>query len=252
MKQSTLLLALINILLLSQIFTSCKKETLSLGSPIVEEFATAKGGGNPNTPPTTYLRVTISDDAGNKITSDGGGDYLDGVGNIRAQFDNAGNFQFNTRLQSRPNQTTPLTRYIKFNFDSPLEGYPVNNPPISGDPNLDIGDRLVTIGSSLIPATPIQTMTVGSSQCITLHGGTAYSTKTEPAPAWGVNFHRNYDDVAGSPTSFAVITRNSETQWTMVPGNCAISSNSDVAALRNGETLYGYYHLPFSITLTKL
>jgi hypothetical protein len=68
-----------------------------------------------------------------------------------------------------------------------------------------------------------------------------------------VSFHKGFEDTAASPTAFAVFTRVSGTPavWTVQPaGSC--SPASSVAALRSadGSILYGYYSIPFLLTLT--
>jgi hypothetical protein len=239
---------ILNAILIGLAFTACKKQTSdTVQSPRSEEIATAAGGSKPISLSTVYLKVTISDATGNKITGDGLGDYIHGVDNVRAELDGIGSFQFDALYQSKPNQTLPLIRWVNFNFNDPI-GTPA--PPFTGDQQ--IGNRMITNSSSLSPYTPIQNMTINQSQCITLAAGSTYMTRTNTPPIWRVNFHGNYEDISASPSAFAIITRISDTQWTITPGNCSISSSTNVGALRNGDILYGYYHMPFSITLTKL
>lgn len=76
--------------------------------------------------------------------------------------------------------------------------------------------------------------------------GIANSTNT-----WKASFHKGLEDTQTSATVFAVVTRVSSKVWTITPmGTC--SPNSNVASLRDNadNTLYGYYNLPFSFTLT--
>jgi len=225
---------ILNVLMIAFVFTACNKQS----SDVIkqeEEIATAKaGGGKPGTVAEVPLRLSIND-IGNKITSDGGGDYVNGSQNMKVVFDQYGNLIFD----NRKSQGKPAQRVYQTNLDNPLQ--------VIIDPGFTngTGNYMATTKSNQFSSfTPIQNMTVGASQCITFHGGAGQN--------FVFSFHGGNEDNSASPTSFAVITRNSATEWTMTPGSCSISANTDVAALRLSGTLYGYYHMPFSFTLTKL
>jgi len=85
------------------------------------------------------------------------------------------------------------------------------NPPVTGN---DKVTAITTIAVAAFTFIPLQNLVVGQSECVGLTGG-------------------------------------SGAEWTVTPvGSC--SPNSNVCALRNGPgTLYGYYNLPFALTLTK-
>ena len=241
MKRATLLFPIMNILLLSLVFTSCKKETAgSVTSDPKEEIATASPGLKPVTYPEVPLKLTISDAAGNNITSDGGGDYVSGgPQSVSAKFDQYGNFIFNCGLGGQGNNTY-MIRWFNFNFSQPIQIF--ITPPVS---NSERGRGITTGPVAAYTFIPLQNLSVGQSECVGLTTGISGNP-------WTVNFHRAAEDVSSSPTAYAVFTRINATQWTVTPvGSC--SPNSNVCALRNGPgTLYGYYNMPFSFTLTKL
>ena len=216
-------------------FTACKKQSSNMKiSVATDEITSAK----PGTVPGVSLKMTINDAAGNNITSDGGGDYVNGSQSVSAAFDQYGNFIFSCGKGGHGNNTY-LIRWMNFNFSQPIQVF--INPPINGN---DKGLAITTISVSAFTFIPLQNLAVGQSECVGLTTG--------GDSAWVANFHRGAEDVPGSPSAYAVFTRISSTQWTVTPvGSC--SPNSNVCALRNGPSvLYGYYNMPFSFTLTKL
>ena len=229
-----------NAFLLVLTFTSCKKQTTDIAASYdFEEIATATAkGGKPSGPAEVFLKVTVDNTAGYKITSDGGGDYVNGLQNVGAKFDGPGNFIFSCGLSGHgPNAT--LVRWMNIDFNSPVQ---VSiNPPITGNDKVTAITTLPAAGFTFVP---LQNMVVGQSQCVGLTGGSGAN--------WIMNFHRGAEDISSSPSAYAVFTRISLTQWAVTPaGSC--SPNSNVCALRNGpEILYGYYNMPFSFTLTKI
>lgn len=250
MKHATFFFPLINILLLGLLFISCKKETAQpVFSTSTEEFATAKSGGNPNTPPVISLRVSVSDAAANNITSDTKGDYINGVDYVQAVLDQSGTFAFNTLNASSPK--TIAKRWVNYNFNSPVDPGNTYRP----DPNNSKNCHFSTGGSiyGTNPYIPIQYLGVNgnpTSECIYMGNSVANNSTS-----WRVSFHKGNEDVSTSPTAFAVVTRASINPdiWTIAPvGVC--SANSNVASLRSddGSFLYGYYYIPFYFTLTKL
>jgi hypothetical protein len=215
--------------------TSCQKIDVpptadgAKGQALVEKAA----GNKPNTTPEVSLKLSISDAAGNKITSDGGGDYVNGSQNMRVVFDQSGNLIFdNKNVQGKP-----AVRFYHTNLDNPVQV--VNDPGFTSG----TGNYMASISSALLPFTPIQNMAIGTSQCITFHGGVGNG--------FIFHFHDYPEDISTSPTSFATVTRVSATVWTMSPSSCSVSTNSDVAGLRLSGVFYGYYHMPFAFTFTK-
>lgn len=220
--------------------TSCKKTNIKPGddaNPV--DLSSAKGNsGKPTGPVEVFLKVTVDNTAGYNITSDGGGDYVTGSQSVSAKFDASGNFIFSCGLGGHGNNTY-MIRWMNINFSQPIQVF--INPPITGS------DKVTAITTGFVAAytfIPLQSLAVGQSECVGLTGGSNAN--------WVMNFHRTAEDVNGSPSAYAVFTRISATQWKVTTaGSC--SPNSNVASLRYGPgTLYGYYNMPFSFTLTKL
>lgn len=219
-------------------FSACQKQTSVSNTPILsEEIETAKPDAKPNTLAEVLVKLTVND-AGTNLTSDGGGDYVNGSQAVGAKFDAYGNFIFSCGTSGKGPNAIQL-RWLNIDFNSPIQVF--INPPITGS---DKVTAITTISVAAYAFIPLQSLAVGQSECVGLTGGSGAD--------WTMNFHRAAEDVPGSPSAYAVFTRTSSTQWTVTPiGSC--SPNSNVCALRNGPgVLYGYYNMPFSITLTKL
>lgn len=203
--------------------------------------------------PVVSLKVTISDVNGSfsvyNITSDGKGDYLNGVDYVEAVLDGWGTFAFNTLNSSRP--ATVAKRWVNYNFNNPVESNNTYRPSPSNTKNYHFSTGGTAYGTN--PFIPIQNLGVNgnpSTECIYMGNGIYNSTS-----GWRVSFHKGYEDISNGPTSFAVVTRTSISPaiWTITPvGIC--SPNSNIASLRSqdGSLLYGYYYLPFFFTLTAL
>lgn len=225
--------------------TSCEKKASDVQAVSDSQEVASAGKGKPgSTIQEVLLKVTVNDAAGDKLTSDPNveGDYINGSQKVSAKFDQYGNFIFSCGLGGHGNNTY-LIRYMNINFDSPVQVF--IPPPITGN------DKVLAITTGQVAGvnfTPIQNLTPGQSECIGLTGGSS--------SGWVMNFHRDTEDVPASPSAYMVVTRSSTNpdQWTMTPvGTCSPNSNVNVCALRNGPgTLYGYYNMPFSFTLTKL
>jgi len=236
---------LANSLFIVLIFIACKKQpdVAAPGSP--EEIA-EKAGSSPNSLPVVSLRVTITD-VGYGITSDGKGDYVNGVDYVQATLDQSGTFAFNTLNSNSPK--TIAKRWVNYNFNSPLDPNNIYRPTPDLQHNYHFSTGGSTFGTN--PFIPLQNLGINgnpSTECIYMGNSVANSTTV-----WRVSFHKGNENTADSPTAFAVATRKSTTQWTITPlGSC--SPNANVASLRNddGSVLYGYYYIPFSFTLTKI
>jgi len=237
-------------LLASHCLTSCKKQTTAFATPVAnEEIGSAKTGGNPNALPTISLRVTINDAEGNKITSDGKGDYINGTDYVQAILDQAGTFAFNTFAPPSKIKNAVVKRWVTYNFNNPVDPANTYRPSPDNNHNYHFSSGGSPYGTN--PVIPLQNLGISgnsATECIYMGNGVSNSTTT-----WRVSFHKALEDAQTSPTAFAVVTRVGSTVWTITPmGSC--SPNSNVASLRNNadDTLYGYYYLPFSFTLTKL
>ena len=227
------------LLVTSLAMMSCQKETTGIAKIIDTKDQHVEESAKPVSTAAVSLKMTVNNSAGYNITSDGSGDYVTGLQNVSAKFDAYGNFIFSCGLGGRGNNTY-LVRWLNINFSQPF-GVITNPPPITGN---DKVTAITTIPAVGLAFTPLQSMTIGQSQCVGLTGGSGAN--------WVMNFHRGTEDVSSSPSAYAVFTKISSVQWTVTPaGTC--SANSNVCALRNGpDVLYGYYTMPFSFTLTKL
>lgn len=230
--------------------TSCNKKTADIRlTPATEEFATASKGSNPNSLPVISLRVTVNDADGNNITSDGKGDYINSIDYVLAILDQSGTFAFNTFAPSSKIKNATVKRWVTYNFNNPVDPGNTYRPLPDNSQNYHFSTGGSSYGTN--PFIPLQNLGINgnpATECIYMGNGIANGTTT-----WRVSFHKGLEDTQTSPTAFAVVTRVNSTVWTISPmGIC--SANSNVASLRNNadNTLYGYYYLPFSFTLTRL
>jgi hypothetical protein len=219
-------------------FASCKKRVVEETTINNSNEATIAKASKPGTYPSLSLRMTVNDGLGNKITSDGQGDYINGFQNMKVEFDIYGNFMF-SGASSNP-KTSPQ-RYLNYNFSDPSSLTP--NPSVTGT---YIGSFISTGQTLTSPDnTPLQNLAINATKCIGFSAGINIDGGV-------VNFHRNFEDDATSPTAYVYVTRVSSTQWIvtpMPPGAGGCSNISNVAALRVSTVLYGYYNIPFSFTL---
>ncbi|HMA22066.1 MAG TPA: hypothetical protein VKO87_14750 [Gemmatimonadaceae bacterium] len=194
--------------------------------------------------PTVPLVVTISDTDSvgipYNIQSDGKGVYTDGVQDVQAVLDSYGTFALNTAGRRTP------TRWVRYDFNNPVDPANAYRP----NPSTLQNYHFSTGASDYSPFIAIQNLGVSgnpASECVYM-GNSIANTST----SWRVSFHKGYEDVASSPTAFAVVTRTSVTPavWTISPSG-ACSPVSNVGALRSsdGSILFGYYNLPFYFTL---
>lgn len=219
--------------------SSCTKKTSEITKPALpEEYASVTAKGKPGATIEVSLSMTVNDASGNKITSDNGTPYTNGVGNVKVVFDQAGNFMFG-QASSNP-RVPPMTRYLKYKLDDPLPTYLVR-----ADAQ---GNFISTITTATSPnTTALQNLTVGQTKCIGFSGA---------VPGGVINFHRNsYEDTPTSQSSYVYVTRTGLDTWVMnavPPISGACSALSSISAFRNQETLFGYYNMPFSFTLTRI
>lgn len=221
-------------LLLPFAIISCQKQAPDVLPDNKTDVTTATNALRTGLSPI-YLKVTVSDVSGYKITSDGGGDYINGFQNVSANFDQYGNLQFDTNPGIN-NKTKPnAVRWMNFSFDSPVSGpsptYPAN---IITNPKGNY--RIVTQNDG---QTPPQSMTPTTSETIKLGGGFADGSSTD----WNFSFH--YNNVGS--TSYVILTRIDSNTWTITG-----ATNPPVARLISNGAVIGFYNLPFSLTLTKL
>jgi hypothetical protein len=231
---------MISVLVLVFAMISCSKETYTpMDIEHQKDMRSVTTNGKRVTTGAVALIMTVSDASGNKITSDGNVTYENGTDNVRVEFDQYGNFMFGQASSNR--RVPPMTRFLNINFDSPETGYSSYGSHKS--------NFISTITTSTSPnPTLLQNLATGETKCIGLSAGIS------TIEGGVLNFHRNAEDNATSPTAYVYVTKINATQWVMTPvppasGGCSPISN--VGALRINGALSGYYNMPFSFTLTK-
>src|SRR5688572_13998013 len=148
---------IINLCILIFVFGSCKKQ--STEKPATnEEIASAKAGGNPNAFPTISLRVTINDAEGNKITSDGKGDYINGTDYVQAILDQSGTFAFNTFSPPQKIKNAVVTRWVNYNFNNPVDPENTYQPSPDNSHNYHFSTGGSSFGTN--PFIPLQNLGV--------------------------------------------------------------------------------------------
>jgi len=218
--------------------TSCQKVGVrpaadgGKGQALTEKAAANK----PGTVTPVNLRVTISDDAGNKIKSDGNGDYVNGLDGVSAYLDQYGNLQFDSN-SGMSRRSGPALRKLNFYFDSPITGYSATIPATNPNGNY----RMVT---QIYSQTPIQSLSIsGSETGIGLGGG--FASQVSSSTDW--NFNLRYGIEQNNATlNFVAVTHPDADHWIMT-GDVA----TPVGALKTNGALTGYYYLPFSFTFTR-
>ena len=179
--------------------------------------------------------------AGNKITSDNGSLYINGVNNVKVVFDQFGNFMYG-RASNNPN--TPQPRFLNYNFSDPVLPSTARSPEQG---------KFISSGQTRTSpnSTPPQNLAIGATRCM----GMSFGLTTIPDNAFLI-FHRGEDDTdAGpNPTAYVYVTRVGADNWeiTAVPpltGGCSPVSN--VASLRINSIHQGKYNMPFKFLLQR-
>jgi hypothetical protein len=234
---------------------SAEKNTYTL-SNLVQPSAKA----GQTTLPTISLNVSIANDYTDangavqtyKIRNENGQSYSDGIDYVKAVIDQNGTFYFNTNTS----KNSLATRFIVYDLSDPLD--PTNTySPAFGRGYYYQYNYIFTTGSSQYgtnPFVPLQNLPAGSSECIYMSGN-INGDGVNSIFKYTVRFHATKDDLSTTPTAFATVTRVSDSEWKIEPGSCSTTTSNDVGALWTGDTrnevFKGYYHLPFSFTLTK-
>ncbi len=239
MKRFALFSGIATLALASACVDSSRPSEPSLGAANLSKAAA------PATITAVSLTVTVANTdnlgAAYGIQNDGKGAYVDGSQGVQAVIDKYGTFAFNTVTSHT------ATRWVTYNFSHPVDATNAYRPSPSNSMNYHFS----TGPSAFSPHIPLQNLGVNgnpATECIYM--GNGFSNKST---GWAVSFHKGQEDVSGTPTAFAVVTRTtvSPAVWTITPvGAC--SPNSNVASLRSGDgsVLYGYYVIPFFFTLT--
>ena len=232
------------LILLAAVWSACKETTRPDETAVPINATPLDGKGV--TPVSLSVVISNTDGLGNPygIQNDGQGPYVDGVQNVGAGIDQYGDFAFNTFTANRG----AATRWANYDFSRPVDPSNTYRPGQDHTQNYHF-----STGASAYSAwVPLQNLGVSgnpSSECGYMGNGFAANSKT----TYRVSFHKGEEDTQSSSTAFAVFTRTSVTPaiWTVTPvGSC--SPNSNVASLRSGDgsVLYGYYTIPFFMTLT--
>lgn len=182
------------------------------------------------------LSVTVQD-AGTRLTSDGGGAYVHGVAGITAQIDGFGNLKFASTASAAPQRT------LDFDFSAPLNPANTFSPSTSGQRFFQI----LTNPNTASGAPKISELAVGASACY--YATAAFQTVTTGNQAWF--------NLAHDPQSVLVtVQRDASAQWTMSSGCGATSGGAagvwtqDLTVRRSTAVFRGYYDMSFSFTLT--
>lgn len=251
MKKSFLSLVITVVVCLPTIISSCIKKVQD-GPGGNSSISPSVASNRTTSLSTVSLKVKVldADASGNpyNITSDGKGDYLNGVDYVEAVLDQYGTFAFNT-LNQKLKPGMVAKRWVNYHFNSPVDPNNSYRPAQSTNYNYHFSTGGSTFGTN--PMIPLQNLGVNgnpSTECIYMGNGF-----TDGTNEWRVSFHKGIEDTQDTPTAFVVVTRTSVSPavWTITPvGSC--SPNSNVASLRDNATsfLYGYYYLPFYFVLT--
>lgn len=131
--------------------------------------------------------VTVDPNCADRIRSDNGNPYTDGVAGVAANFDQYGNLIINFQTGSTPQ------RYVYYDFRSPLKPYG-HTPPTQAN---QASAYMATLQVINTPSyTLIQNMTLGQEQCLRL-----VMTFTLGGKEWRANFHRNQFSTDSNSTS---------------------------------------------------
>jgi hypothetical protein len=189
--------------------------------------------------PVISLSVQFDDSTGFQVRSDGGGSYVDGVDNVTAKLRANGEFLFENGT------LLPAVRGITSQYTNPLPGYSAYSLQLQPGAHFywDIADT-ATIA--------IQELRVASSMC-----KGAYVKSDDSFQFYSTLFHSGIEGASTSSTGRWLITRISDTQWTV---ENSVTCGGDIINLRHQlpptkghfpdwETI-GYYHVPFKLILT--
>jgi hypothetical protein len=198
--------------------------------------------GNGGAPPKDVvgLGMTVSDDPGFRIGSDGLGEYVNGVGGMQATVDAYGNLQISP---SNATSSTPPTRRLDVRHaDGLVYTYPNQwNFKIKSNRTNNANPR-------------IQDMAVGAALCYNVTIG--HRTQA-------IAFESDFNRAISAGATYALITRTGPASWTMTSGGVATTGLDcgvdDIAFLKGtdltvkrGAFTIGLVNLPFSITLRSL
>ena len=193
------------------------------------------------------MTVSNTDGQGNPsgITNDGRGDYVDGSEGVQAEIDRAGTLAFNTFSGNHGS----ATRWLNYDFGHPVDSSNGFVPPQDHTGNYHFSTGGTMTNSPWVSLQNLGTAGYPTTQCGYMGNSFAANSSTN----YRVSYHKGFEDTPGSPTAFAVFTRVVSVRPC---GRCGPSERArraqTMAALRSadGSILYGYYTIPFLLTLS--
>lgn len=217
---------------------SCKKAELNTSFSGTQDVINAKSAtSKPGTVSQVNLSITIGDNAGDKITSDGLGPYVNGQAGVSAYLDQYGCLQFKTN-SAMSRRSGPAQRIIHFTFDDPcLEC-----------PNSGTGSAIVNDYGNykMVTADDIKSIPIGSQVERRLGGG--FASQVSSTTDWNFTFRYNQPD--NMIMDDVIVSHDDDSHWT-ITGNVTRANGLPVAGLNNNGVL-SYYYLPFHLTLTAI
>ena len=215
----------LTILALLLFLAGCQKDIQPSTEQSISEEPVAKPPSSGNS--TINLSVVVDDLAG--IKSDEQGPYINGTDRVQAQIlGSDGNFFMNT------NNNTVKQAIRTLIFPSEITEFNLNDPTI----------RNYSLRTNA--ETPLQNMNPNNGT--QLVGFRVWAFQQQGAISWKLLFRNGIEDIPGSLTSYANVTRNGDT-WTI-----AAEDPNAKARLADGNspaTPFGLYDVPFKLTLTK-
>jgi hypothetical protein len=202
---------------------------MPLGSRVPTEPSLAKA------PPSTPIAFSVDDAEGNRIRSDGGGEYVNGLQAVSATIDGYGNLDVSNTASSTPD------RRLTFDYSVPTDP---SNPFV-----VPTGQRWFRIKSNKAAtgAPGLTLLTVGASACygvLFAHGDGVTQVRDD------------FNTAAYGAATFAAVTRTSATTWEMTTtGTCGANAGwaavvtQDVSRRNQPLVFRGYWDMRTRVTI---
>lgn len=202
------------------------------------------------------LAVTVDDDSALRIQSDGGGVYIDGQVGVSARIDQYGNLIIDF---GAPRKGTG--RGVSFDYSCPFDStdqLPACGPELADPPSgVHTRSYISTVCPTDGPCMDLQALPAGDQQCVQMN----WQFIDGQGRTWRNGFHRNRDLPDQEGTAYAVVTRLSDTEWSVEPQAAACQAGSaNVARVFQVESVKGrwvysdsgLYWLPFRLLLNRI